>query len=184
MRKMITQVMLSIDGYFEGPHREIGWHNVDDEYNEYAAGLLDSAGAIIFGRHTYELMSNYWPTKTAIENDPVIANRMNQLPKIVFSKSLKKIEWDHTRLLKEADKEEIIRLKEQSAMDLVVLGSANLVSYLSNLGVIDEYQVMINPLVLGKGRPYFQEPQKLILNRQKTKVFRSGNVLLCYHPIR
>lgn len=185
MRKIISQVMVSLDGFFEGPNREIDWHNVDEEYNEYATSLLSSADAILFGRVTYQLMANYWPTPTAISNDPIIANKMNTLSKIVFSKTLGKVEWENTRLVAENVTEEILNLKHQSGKDLVILGSAKLATGLTNQGLIDEYQIMVNPVVLGKGRPLFQKlHDQLNLKLLKTMAFRSGNVLLCYQPAK
>ena len=181
-RKIISQIMVSIDGFIEGPDGEINWHNVDEEYNEYASGLLNSADAILFGRRTYQLMADYWQTPNAFLNDPVIARLMNQLPKIVFSKTLEKIEWQNSRLVKENIVEEITQLKRQQGHDLVILGSADLTSRFTKLGMVDEYQIMVNPVVLGKGKPFFNNIQKLNLELLYSKSFRSGNVLICYQP--
>lgn len=181
-RKIISQIMVSIDGFIEGPDGEIDWHNVDKEYNEYASRLLSSAGAILFGRRTYQLMADYWPTSSAFSNDPVIAKLMNQLPKIVFSKTLDKVEWQNSRLVKENIVEEIKHLKRQHGYDLVILGSADLSSRFTKLGLVDEYQIMVNPVVLGKGKPFFNDIHKLNLELLNSKTFRSGNVLLCYQP--
>jgi dihydrofolate reductase len=110
MRKVIFQMQISLDGYFEGPNREIDWHNVDDEFNEYDNEFLSTVDTLIFGRVTYELMASYWPSVSAITNDPIIANWMNNLPKIVFSKTLGKVDWNNTRLVKENIYEEISQL--------------------------------------------------------------------------
>lgn len=181
-RKLISQIMVSLDGFIEDPDGEINWHNVDEEYNEYASGLLNSADAILFGRRTYQLMADYWQTPNAFLNDPVIARLMNQLPKIVFSKTLEKIEWQNSRLVKENIVKEITQLKRQQGHDLVILGSADLTSRFTKLGMVDEYQIMVNPVVLGKGKPFFNNIQKLNLEFLHSKSFRSGNVLICYQP--
>ncbi len=173
--------MVSLDGYIEGKNKEIDWHNVDEEYNTYAARLLDSADVLLFGKNTYQLMENYWPTREAVLNDPIIAEKMNQLTKIAFSTSLKKAKWQNTRIVSENVTEEILQLKKQSTKDIVILGSTHLVSYLTKMKLIDEFQIMINPIVLGSGTSYFIDvEEKLHLTLVKTKRFASGNVLLCY----
>ena len=106
MRKLFVFNLVTLDGYFEGPNREIDWHNVDAEFNEYAIDMLNSVDALIFGRVTYELMASYWPTPDVIKNDPIVAEKMNTLPKIVFSRTLEKVEWNNTRLVKANIEEE------------------------------------------------------------------------------
>jgi dihydrofolate reductase len=101
MRKVIVFNMVSLDGYFEGTNRDINWHVVDDEFNEFALDQLNTLDVLLFGRVTYGLMASYWPTSEALTNDPIIAGKMNTTPKIVFSKTLEKAEWNNTRLIKE-----------------------------------------------------------------------------------
>jgi dihydrofolate reductase len=181
MRKVIFQMMVTLDGYFEGPNREIDWHNVDEEFNEYAVDLLSSVDTLLLGRVTYELMSGYWPTPSATSDDPIVANKMNTLPKIVFSKTLEKAEWENTRLVKENIGEEISKLKQQPGKDLAIFGSSDLALTFIHLNLIDEYRIIVNPVVLGKGKPLFKGiHDRLNLRLLKTKQFRSGNVLLCY----
>ncbi|MBI3023430.1 MAG: dihydrofolate reductase [Thaumarchaeota archaeon] len=108
---------------------------------------------------------------------------MNNMPKIVFSKTLDKVEWNNTRLVKGNIVEEISKLKQQPGKDLIIFGSAKLASSLINLGLIDEFRIMVNPVVLGKGNPLFEEiKDKISLKLLKTKTFGSGNVLLYYKP--
>jgi dihydrofolate reductase len=148
---------------------------------------LNSAGGLVFGRVTYQMMASYWPTPAAIENDSEVAGLMNRLPKVVFSRTLDKAEWNNTKLLKGAERvaEEISDLKQPSGKDLLLFGSADLAATLTRLGLIDEYRLMVNPVVLGKGRPMFQDiDQKLDLRLLQTKTFQSGNVLLYYRPDR
>ncbi len=183
MRKVIVFNLATLDGFFAGPGGEIDWHHVDEEFNEFAIAQLNSAGGLLFGRVTYQGMASYWPTDVAIKNDPIVADKMNTLPKIVFSRTLERVEWNNTRLAKGNIVEEISKLKQQSGKDLLLFGSADLASTLTNLGLIDEYRVMVNPVVLGSGNPLFKGiKDKLDLKLVSAKTFRNGNVLLCYQP--
>jgi len=183
MRKVILFNMITLDGFFSGPNGEIDWHNVDQEFNEFAIEQLSTAGGLIFGRVTYEVMASYWPTPLAIEDDPVVAGKMNSIPKFVFSRSLRSADWENTRLIHRDAAGEILNLKQQPGGDLFIFGSANLAASLTRQGLIDEYRLMLNPVVLGDGRPLFDElDERLSLRLIKTKVFASGNVLLTYQP--
>jgi dihydrofolate reductase len=176
--------MVTLDGFFEGPNGEIDWHNVDEEFNDFANEQLNSIDILLFGRVTYELMASYWPTPSAAMNDPVIADKMNKLPKIVFSKILTSVEWQNTRLVKENIVEEISKLKQKPGKDLIIFGSSDLVATFIRYGSIDEFRIMVNPVVLGNGKPIFKSiNNKLNLKLLKTKSFRNGNVLLYYEPI-
>jgi dihydrofolate reductase len=183
MRKLFVFNMVTLDGFFEGPNQDISWHNVDAEFNEFAAEQLDTIGVIVFGRVTYLGMASYWPTPLAIEEDPVIAAKMNGVSKIVISHTLDKADWNNTRLIKDNVAEEITRLKQQPGKDLAIFGSANLTASLMQMGLIDELRIMVNPVVLGKGTPLFQDvSQPLKLKLIKMRTFNSGNVLLYYQP--
>jgi dihydrofolate reductase len=181
MKKLIMFNMVTIDGFFAGPNGEIDWHNVDDEFSEFAIDQLNSTGGLLFGRVTYQLMANYWPTPDAATQAPVVAAGMNAIPKMVVSRSLTKIEWQNTRLIKDNLHEELPELKRQPGKDLLLLGSADLAAALTNLGLIDEYRIMFNPIVLGSGKPLFKNiDHQLALKLLDTRVFRSGNVLCRY----
>jgi dihydrofolate reductase len=183
MRKLIFFMLTTLDGFYEGPNKEIDWHNVDEEFNEFAIEQLNSVDVLLFGRVTYELMASYWPTPAATTNDPIVADKMNGLPKIVFSKTLSSVEWQNTRLVKENIAEEISKLKQQPGKDLIIFGSSDLAVTLIQHGLIDEYRIMVNPVVLGNGKSLFKGiNHKLNLKLLKTKTFRSGNVLLYYQP--
>jgi dihydrofolate reductase len=184
MRKVFVFNMITIDGFFEGPNREIDWHNVDKEFNEFAEHQLNEVDTILFGRITYELMVNYWPTETAIKNDPVIAGKMNTIDKIVFSKTLDNPEWNNTRLITKNIAYEVLKLKRQPGKDIAIFGSSDLSATLMQLELIDEYRIMINPVILGKGRYLFKGiNDRFNLKLLNIKTFRSGNVLLYYQPI-
>ncbi len=184
MRKLILQMMVSIDGFYRGPKGELDWHNVDREFNEYAADFLNNVGMLIFGRATYQVMAAYWPSENAVKNDPVVAERMNNLPKIVFSRTLKKAEWENTRIIKENINDEILKLKRETGRDIAIFGSSDLALTLIKHGLIDEYRIIVSPIVLGKGKTLFKGyNERLKLRLLKTKTFNSGNVLMYYYPI-
>jgi dihydrofolate reductase len=185
MRKLFAFNMVTLDGFFEGPNQDISWHNVDDEFNQFAIEQTGTVDAILFGRRTYELMASYWPTDAAIKDDPTIAGLMNSLPKIVFSRTLQKAEWNNTRLIKDNIAEEILKLKGQPGKEIAVFGSADLLSTLIQLDLVDEHRIIVNPVVLGSGTPLFKNVKdRLNLKLTRSRTFDSGNVLLYYQPYR
>jgi dihydrofolate reductase len=184
MRKVIVFNMISADGYFEGPNHELGWHNVDATFNDFAVPQLKEADTIVFGRQTYEMMYSFWSSEAALKDDPVVSTMMNDMDKIVFSKSLEKAEWKHTTLLGEDSITAFKARKEQSGKALLILGSSNLCVSLLESNLIDELRLMVNPVVLGKGNTLFaglKEPKRLRL--LDTQTFESGNILLRYVPV-
>lgn len=182
-RKLFMFNLMTLDGYFEGLNHDISWHNVDEEFNEFAIDQLDEIGILLFGRVTYQLMASYWPTENGIKDDPVVAGKMNSLPKIVFSRTLKKADWNNTELIRDDVEDKISSLKRESGKEIAILGSANLAASLIRAGLIDEYRIMVNPVILGSGVPLFKSlDENLRLKLVKTKTFKSGNVLLYYVP--
>ncbi len=182
-------MMVSLDGFFEGLNHDLSWHNVDAEFDEFAIRQTRGADILLFGRKTYELMAGFWPTEHARETDPIVARLMNTKPKIVFSKTLTKVEekanWKNIRLIKKNIVEEIKKLKKQTGKDLAIYGSNNLTVSLIDKGLVDEFRIMVNPVVLGRGNLLFTDIKgKLDLKLIKTKTFSSGNVLLYYQPIK
>ena len=183
MRRLFVFNLVTLDGYFEGPNRDISWHNVDAEFNEYAIDMLSSVDTLLFGRVTYELMAGYWPSPDAIKNDPIVAGKMNALPKIVFSRTLNKVEWNNTRLLKDVVPKEIETMKQASGKDMMILGSGSIMSEFANRGLIDGYGIMVNPVIMGDGNPLFKGiKERMNLKLAKARTFRNGNVLLFYEP--
>lgn len=177
--------MVTLDGFFEGPDRDISWHHVDEEFNEFAIHQLNEIGTLLFGRVTYQMMASYWPTEMAKKDDPAVAELMNNLPKVVFSKTLGKAEWNNTRLVKQNAVEEVAKLKRQSGKDIAIFGSSNLAVTLAEHDLIDEYRMIVNPVFLGQGTPLLKGIRnKLDLKLLTAKVFESGNVLLVYAPVR
>jgi dihydrofolate reductase len=170
----------------EATNGDLGWAkgHTDPEFNAFVADNAESGGMLLFGRITYELMTSYWPTPQAMESDPVVAERMNNLPKVVFSRTLDKASWNNTRLVKGGLAEEIREMKQGAGDDVTILGSGSIVSQLAQEGLIDEFQMVMNPVVLGEGRTMFDGiKEELTLRLTKSRTFRNGNVFLCYEPM-
>lgn len=184
MRKLFSFNMMTLDGFFAGENGDFSWPNVDAEFNEFAIAQLETIGTLIFGRTTYEMMASYWPMPDAVDDDPIVANLMNNMSKIVVSKSLQTASWNNTTLISDNAAEEIKRLKQQSGKDMAVFGSADLLSSLIQQDLVDEHRVMINPVIIGSGIPLFKSSDgKFKLRLTNSKIFNSGNVLLYYEPI-
>ena len=187
MRKLTTFTNVTLDGYFTDMNGDISWAHkdtTDAEFNAFVAENAKAGGLLLFGRVTYELMASYWPTPQALTNDPIVAERMNNLPKVVFSRTLDQASWNNTKLVKDGMAAEVRKMKEEPGEDMVILGSGSIVSQLAQAGLIDEYQVVVNPVVLGEGRTMFDGiKEKLTLKLTKTRAFGNGNVLLCYEPM-
>jgi len=181
MRRLTVFNLVTLDGFFAGQGGDIAWHNVDEEFQELANAASNSGNTLLFGRVTYELMAGFWPTPEAIKTDPVVAAGMNKAEKIVFSRTLDKADWNNTRLVKKNMVAEVRRLKQGPGKDLTVLGSGSIVSQLAQEGLIDEYQILLNPVVIGKGKTMFEGVKdRFSLKLAKTRVFGNGNILLSY----
>jgi dihydrofolate reductase len=177
MRKVIVSNVASLDGFFETPDKKLDWVVTDAEFFDYAKSMLRAADTLLFGRATYEHMANYWPTAPAEE----IAEKMNNLPKLVFSRNLQKVEWNNSRLAKKNPEEEVSNLKEQPGKDMVVLGSATVASCLLQAGLVDEYRVILQPVLIVKGNPLFKDiTERMQLKLISARAFGSGVVLLNY----
>ena len=130
----------SLDSCFERPDRDINWHNVDDEFNEFVIQQTCEFGAFLFGSVTDELMASYWPTEAAERDDPIIAGLMNSPPKIVFSKTLEKVGWNNTRLVRDNIVEEIQELKRQPGKDIAIFDSSDLAVTLIEHDLMDSIE--------------------------------------------
>lgn len=182
MRKLIAAINMTLDGFCD--------HTAgiaDDELHQHYADLLNSADAILYGRITYQLME-YWrtvlrnPTGNKAEDDFAVI--FNRIPKIVFSRTLKNVDWETARLAQQGIQEEVLELKQQEGKDIFV-GSPSLIVNCMNLNLIDEYQLCIHPVVAGKGLPLFKNiSNKIILRLLKTKTLGSGAVVHYYEPTK
>lgn len=181
MRKVVVSNLISLDGFIAGPSGEIDWHDVGDDFQSYIAEDLQSIGVILFGRVTYELLAGYWPTATSDVNDPVLIEAMNSIPKIVFSSTLASTEWNNAVINRGDPAHETERMKGEGGEDIVVFGSGTIVSALSEAGLVDEYRIFVNPVILGAGRTQFGGLRHRIgLRLEDAKVFDKGLVLLTY----
>ncbi len=183
MRKLIMWNMMTLDGLFDGAKSwDLGWHNYvwGDELDDFALTQLKTAGMLLFGRRTYEGMAAYWQTA----EEPV-SELMNTLPKVVFSTTLEKPVWTNTTVVKENAVQAVADLKQQPGKDLFIFGSANLSSVMTAAGLIDEYRLGLNPLVLGGGTPLFKPaPHELRMRLLEVRPFKTGLVLLRYEPLK
>jgi len=183
MRNIIVFENVTLDGFMAGPNGEIDWAIQDDEVTQYSKEGQDSTDMFLFGRVTYEMMASFWPTPAGKSANPVFAEVLNNSPKIVFSSTLEKADWQSTEVVKELNKEEILKMKQQPGKNMMIFGSGTIVEQLTNLGLIDEYQLMVNPVILGKGKPLFKDiKDRINLKLVKTKTFSKGIVLLQYQP--
>lgn len=181
MRTVYLFNMVTLNGFFEGPGRDISWHTVDSEFNAFAIEQLGNTGLLLFGRVTYDLMAGYWPTDQARKDDPVVARLMNEIPKIVFSKTMDRAAWSNTRLVKDSPAREVASLKRETGKDIGIFGSSDVAVSLADAGLIDEFRIIVNPLLLGAGKPLLQGlSSRVDLTLTNTRQFASGNILLSY----
>jgi dihydrofolate reductase len=181
---MYSFMLVSADGYHADPDEGLDWHNVaDKEFGQLARAQLHDAGTLLFGRATYESMAAFWPTPAGVAADPDVARAMNALPKIVVSRTLAEATWHGTEIISDQPELALADLKQQAGKDIVIQGSSTLTASLLHTGLIDELRIMVNPVILGIGRPLFEGAEKTDLKLQKTQQFGSGNVLLRYQPI-
>ena len=185
MRKLSVFNNVSLDGYFIDAHGDMSWaHNQDPEWQAFTTENASGGQAmLVFGRVTYDMMRSFWPTPAATESMPEVAKAMNESPKVVFSRTLDAATWQNTRLVKADIEAETRRLKETSDHDLLIMGSGTIVAQLTAAGLIDEYQIIVHPIVLGAGRTLFEGvPSRVNLALTKTRSFVNGNVVSWYTP--
>ena len=182
MRKINSYTFITLNGYYKGANEDISWHQHGGEESEHATEGLSGDGVLLFGRKTYEMMSSYWPTPAALESTPDIAKGMNNAEKIVFSRTLKEAKWNNTRIIKDNIVEEVKKLKENGNKNMAILGSGSILNLFAENGLIDEYQFMIDPVVIGEGETVLKCKMKK-LKLTKSKVYKSGVILTYYEPL-
>ena len=194
MVRLVANTFVSLDGFMVGDDEDMSWviDTFDAEMGKEIGDGLDETGAILLGRVTYEIMASYWPHAIPDGNydvdnpaegseDPVITDHMNNLPKIVFSRTLQSPEWSNSRVVKDNIGDEIAMLKAEPGKDLMIQGSASIVQQLTNLGLIDEYRLLVHPIVLGSGKPLFSDiKDRASLELVDAKTYKNGVVGLRY----
>jgi dihydrofolate reductase len=182
MRKVHVFDNVSLDGFFADASGDMSWaHKHDEEWNAFASGNASGTSVLLFGRVTYEMMAAFWPTPEAARRLPAVARGMNASPKLVFSRTLDRASWQNTTLLKGDLAGEVKKLKQQDGPDIVILGSGSIVSQLTEARLIDEYQIVVNPIVLGRGRSLFETvTDRVGLALTKTRTFENGNAVMWY----
>ncbi|MGW1024513.1 dihydrofolate reductase family protein [Streptomyces sp. NPDC002577] len=186
MRKIVLMMSVSLDGFFEGPDREIDWHMVDDELHDHFNEQLRAMGAFLDGRVSYELMAEFWPTA---DSDPASARPMvefaaiwRDMPKIVYSRTLERADWN-TTIVRDVVVDEVMALKAQPGGDLA-LGGAGLAAAFMKHDLIDEYRLYVHPVLIGRGRRLFEETDTTTrLRFVETRTFGNGVVLLRYERV-
>ncbi|MEO6758400.1 MAG: dihydrofolate reductase family protein [Saprospiraceae bacterium] len=185
MPKLSSFTFITLNGFYKGPQEDISWHRHGSEENETAEKGAQSESILLFGRVSYEMMIKYWPTPMAAKNDPVVADGMNRAEKIVFSRTLDHADWNNTRVVKDDMIETVRNLKAQGTKDMTLIGSGNVLAQLAAHDLIDTYQIMLDPVVIGQGTSLFQGlPDKLDLKLVDSKINASGVILLSYEPAR
>lgn len=180
MRKVFFQMFVSADGFIDGPKGawDIDWHVAGDGFQDYVNEMMESIDGILLGRKTYEGFSQYWATSTEPE-----AAAMNALPKIVFSRTLDKTDWNNSRLVQGDAGEEVARLKREAGKDLAIFGSNDLAASLAQQGLIDEFRLFLNPVILGGGTSLLAGVKdRISLKLMSAKPLWDGVVLLTYAP--
>ena len=182
MAKVIVFNQISLDGFFVDAGGDMSWaHKNDPEWSAYTAENASGGGVLLFGRITYQMMASFWPTPAARQMNATVAEQMNDLPKVVFSRTLDKATWKNTRLIKGDIEAEVGRMKKEGGRDMVLMGSGSIVSQLTQAGLVDGFQMVVNPIILGKGRTLFEGvTKKPELKLKQSRAFKNGNVVLSY----
>src|SRR5579872_1677159 len=186
MSKLIVFNHCSVDGYIADANGDMSWAKPaadDAEWDAFVVQNTTGSGTLLFGRVTYDMMRSYWPTPLAAQQMPAIAARMNNFRKVVFSRTLTSATWQNTTLVKEDLAAAVRKRKQEPNQGMVILGSASIVAQLAQEKLIDEYQVVVNPVALGSGKTMFQGiTSPLRLRLLNSRPFKNGKVLLTYAP--
>ncbi|WP_379091930.1 dihydrofolate reductase family protein [Pedobacter sp. UC225_65] len=184
MSKLSVFNFISLDGYYKDLNNGIDWHQHGQEEGDFSAKSLGQDNILLFGRITYQMMASWWPTQLAIDTMPEVAKGMNTAEKIVCSNTLQTADWQNTRIMSGDVWTQLAALKQTATKNITILGSGNLTKQLAEAGLIDHYQIMIDPVAIGKGTAIFKDiQQQLKLKLTNMQSFKSGTVLLSYDAI-
>ena len=181
-RKLAMFNHVSLDGFFTDAKGDMSWaHTRDEEWQRFTNENAGGGAELVFGRKTYAMMASFWPTAQAKQAMPEVAASMNRMRKHVFSRGLQTLDWENSTLEKGDLVSAVRRLKAQGGPGLLIMGSGEIVSQLTEAGLIDEYQVVTVPLVIGKGRSLFEGvTARPRLRLTKSRSFQNGNVVSWY----
>ena len=182
MGKICSFMFASLDGYHETSEHELSWQDVDEEFDQWDLAQLADAATLLLGRLTYSSFAEFWPTPEALEVDPVRAELLNAMPKVVVSATLRKAAWDNTTVVSADVDAELSKLRAQPGGTIQVIGSAKLTSYLIQARLLDELRVMVSPVLLGRGIPAFPVASQVNMELLQSRQFANGNMLLAYRP--
>lgn len=174
MRRVVLSMMVSVDNLIEPDNPQENWFTWDEEMAAYMMGFFKSVDTFIYGRKSYEVMNSFWPNATG-----EFADIMNQMPKLVFSKTLQQAEWNSTII---SNIDTMKEIKRQPGKDLALFAGANITASFMQAGLIDEYRMIVNPVVLGSGKPLFNKIPRVPLRLVKSQTFACGNIILYYQP--
>jgi dihydrofolate reductase len=186
MRKLMVFNNVSLDGYFTDASGDMSWaHKQDPEWNSFTAENAGGEAELLFGRITYDMMASFWPTPQAMQMMPAVADGMNRMRKSVFSRTLDKAPWQNTRIIRGDLATEVRRMKQEASPNMLLMGSGQIIAQLTEAQLIDEYQIVVTPIVLGRGRTMFEGvTSKPNLQLTRTRSFSNGNVVLWYELTR
>lgn len=185
-RTLSAFMQVSLDGYYCDPRGDMSFAHKppeDSEWHEFVSENASGGGILLFGRTTYEMMAAWWPTRAAAQAMPEVAAGMNAMPKVVFSRTLSSADWSNTTLVKVDLVGTVRQMKGEEGPDMAVLGSGSIVTQLADAGLVDTFQVVVNPVALGAGKSLFAGlPRQLDLVLTRTRVFENGSVVLWHAP--
>ncbi|MEP6987936.1 MAG: dihydrofolate reductase family protein [Chloroflexota bacterium] len=184
MKKIVVLNRITLDGMFDGPNGEQDWFIPGDEENKAAHEIGVPVDSLLIGRLTYQNLAKFWPTVTDDSNFPQAAKtqakEINEMPKYVFSRTLKNLTWENSKLITGDLLSEVQKLKQGDGPGMLILGSGTIIQQLTEAGLIDHYVFILTPTVLGKGKPQFKQDQKVDLELVESRSFKSGNMILHY----
>src|SRR5258708_14227975 len=185
MPKLVTYNTVSLDAFFTDASGDMSWaHKKDPECQVFVSENAGGGGRLLCGRVAYDLMASCWLRPLAAQSNPIVVEKMNSLPKIVFSRTLDQASWNNTTLVKGDLTTEGRKLKREPGPNMTIMGSGSIVAQLADAGLIDEYQIVVSPLLLRNGRTLFEGvKKKLPMKLTKSRAFGNGNVVLCYEPM-
>jgi dihydrofolate reductase len=192
LRKIGVFIHITLDGFFAGPNDEIDWFKVinkDAEWEKHTRQESQSGSTLLLGKTTYQMMKSFWPSPAVVQSDPHMAKVMNESPKIVISKTIKSVEdeqnWKNVRILRDLNHDTITKLKEEdSSGTITILGSGSIVQQLANMDFVDEYELVVVPIIIGDGKYLFKDVNMTEMKLLETRAFKNGLVSLRYQPAK